>query len=344
MHESLRGDHDRSTHLAEGEHVMIPRLVAIGLCGTVAAVGCATKSFVREQVTSAETKLAEKVSATEADLDKRAETQQTKLRETADRTNENREAIDVAAEKLKDLDARVDEVNAVATGARAQADQVAAEAEQVAARAEQAAAATANAEARLTQRLAGRNKHRVVDTKAIYFDSGRVDIRKQDVTTLDEVARALAADPNAILELQGFADPQGSDRYNRDLARERMEVVMRYLVQQHSIELRQLHGIAMGKVPVAAGEKATPETMAEARRVDLRVLTPWSSWEERTELDHTSVATPSATMEAPTEAPAALPLEVHQSEASEANRLESPARRRAPAFLRTLTPQDLGGE
>jgi outer membrane protein OmpA-like peptidoglycan-associated protein len=316
---------------------MIPRLVAIVLCGTVAAVGCATKSFVQERVTAAETNLTQKVTATEAGLDKRAETQETKLRQTAERTDENREAIDVAAEKLKDLDARVDEVNAVATGARTQADQVAAEAEQ-------AATATANTESRLSQRLAGRNKYRLVETKAIYFDSGRVDIRKEDVTTLDEMAKALAADSNAILELQGFADTQGSDRYNRDLARERMEGVIRYLMQKHSIELRQLHGIAMGKVSLAAGEKATPETMAEARRVDLRVLTPWSSWEDRTELHQTPLTPPSATTEAPTEAPSALPIQVQQSETSEANRLEPPARRRAPAFLRSLTPQDLGGD
>jgi outer membrane protein OmpA-like peptidoglycan-associated protein len=323
---------------------MIPRLVAIVLCATGAAVGCATKSFVQEQVTAAETKLAEKVTATEVGLDKRAETHETKLRETAERTDENREAIDVATEKLKDLDARVEEVNAVATGARTEADQVAARAEQAATRADQAAAATANAEARLSQRLAGRNKYRVVDTKAIYFDSDRADIRKQDVTTLDDMAKALAADPNAILELQGYADPQGTDQYNRDLARQRMEVVMRYLVQQHSIELRQLHGLAMGKVSLAAGEKATPEIMAEARRVDLRVLMPWSSWEDRTELDQTPVAPPSTTMDAPTEAPSALPMQVHQSEASEAPTLESPARKRAPAFLRPLTPQDLGGD
>ena len=316
---------------------MIPRLVPIVLCGTIAAVGCATKSFVQEHILAAEAKLADRVTATEAGLDKRATTQETKLRETAERTDENREAIDVAAEKLKTLDARVDEVDAAAISARAEADQVAAQAEQ-------AAVARANAEARRAQRLAGRNKYRVLDTKAVYFDSGRVNIRKQDATTLDAVAKALAADPNAILELQGFADHQGGDRYNRDLARERMEVVMRYLMQQHSIELRQLHGIAMGEVSLAAGEKATPKTMAEARRVDLRVLTPWSSWEDRTELDHTPAERPSATIEAASQAPSVLPMQVHQSEAPEANRLESPARRRAPAFRRTLTPQDLGGE
>jgi outer membrane protein OmpA-like peptidoglycan-associated protein len=331
---------------AEGERGMIPRLVAMGLCGAVAAVGCATKSYVKEQVTAAESKLAQKVTATESTFGKRAEAQETKLRETADRTGENRHAIDSAAQRLKGLDARVVEVDALATGARAQADQATARAEQAEARAEQATAASQDAEARLSQRLAGRNKYRVLDTRAVHFDSGRIDLRRQDVTTLDEVAKTLASDPNAILELQGFADAQGSERYNRDLARERAEIVMRYLMQYHNIELRQLHGIAMGKVALAAGEKATSQSMARARRVDLRVLTPWSSLEERTGLDRTPVA-PRATSVAPppaSEAPSALPTHVQPSEAPQANGTDSPARRRLPAFLRTLTPEDLGGK
>jgi outer membrane protein OmpA-like peptidoglycan-associated protein len=66
---------------------------------------------------------------------------------------------------------------------------------------------------------------------------------------------------HAILELQGFADLRGSDRYNRELARERVEVVMRYLVQRHGIELRQLRAISVGKVALDAGEKASPEAL-----------------------------------------------------------------------------------
>ena len=304
---------------------MSSRLVTVFLCGTVAAGGCATKDFVKEQVTASESKLAQKVTATEANLGKRAEAQETNLRETAERTGENRESIAAASRRLEGLDARVGAVNADATAARTQA-------EQAAARAEQANAASRDAETRLAQRLAGRNSYRVLDTKTVHFDFGRIDIRKQDVVTLDEVAKILTADPNAILELQGFADTQGSDRYNRELARDRVEAVIRHLMQHHKIELRQLHGIAMGNVGLAPGEKATAETMARARRVDLRLLTPWSSWEERI------VADPPVS-----ETSSALPAQVQQSESPAANVPDSSARQRLPDFLRDITPEDLGG-
>jgi outer membrane protein OmpA-like peptidoglycan-associated protein len=317
---------------------MSPRLVAIVLCGAVAGYGCATKSFVQEQVSAAEMKLTQRVTDTEASLGQRAQAQETTLRETAARAGETRQAMDDATQRLKGLDTRVGEVDAVATSARERAERATTNAEQAAARAEQATAATHDAEARLAQRLAGRNRYRVLDTRAVHFDSGRIDLRKQDVATLDEVARILAADPNAILELQGFADTQGSDRYNRELARERVEVVMRYLMQQHSIELRQLQGIPMGKVALAAGEKPTPETLARARRVDLRLLTPWSSWEERAGIDRSPGAAPPGTAAAPpvTDAPSALPAQAQQPETS--------GRQRLPELLQSLTPQELGSD
>jgi len=323
--------------LAKGERVMVPRLVTIVLCGTVAVLGCATKSYVNEQVTGAETKLAQQVATTQASLGDRADTQETKLSELAAHTAGNREAVDAADQHLKGLDTRVTEVDAAAIDART--------------RAERAAAATRDAEARLAQRLAGRNSYRVLDTKAIYFDSGRMDIRAENITTLDEVAKALAADPNAILELRGFADTNGSDRYNLELSRERIEAVMRYLMAHHDIELRQMQGIPMGKIALPASAKATPETLAQARRVDLRVLAPWSSWEDRTAIDRSPAAAPSpSTASSDTEAPAALPREVQQSEEPAntfdlpANRVDSPASSRLPALLRTLTPRDLGGD
>jgi outer membrane protein OmpA-like peptidoglycan-associated protein len=307
---------------------MAGRLVTIVLCGAVAAVGCATKSYVQEQVTAAETKLTQKVTAAESSLGNRADSQETKLREIDERGGESRQAIDAAGGRLQSLDTRVTEVDALATDARARADQA------------------TDAEARLAQRLAGRNRYRVLDTKAVHFDSGRIDLRQQDVATLDEVAKALAADPNAVLELQGFADTRGSDRYNRELARERVEVVMRYLMQQHNIELRQLYGIPMGKVVLPAGAKATPDAMAEARRVDLRLLTPWSSWEESAGLGGNPVQAPSTSGAAlpVAEAPSALPAQAQDSEARSASGFDSPARRRLPAFLRTITPRDLGGD
>jgi hypothetical protein len=101
--------------------------------------------------------------------------------------------------------------------------------------------------------------------------------------------------------------------------------VMRHLVQRHGVELRQLRALAMGPVATAAGEKASAEALARARRVDMRLLTPWSSWED---------AQTSRGDERPE--PSALP------EAAAGG--DVPARRRLPEPLQDISPQDLGGE
>jgi outer membrane protein OmpA-like peptidoglycan-associated protein len=245
--------------LDEGDSAMRRQLVFLVLCSGFTALGsgCATKSFVQTQLSATETKLTQ-----------RADTQETKLRETADRAGASRQAID--------------EVGALASDAKTRA------------------VAALDAEARLSQRLADRNKFRLLETRSIYFDSGKTEIRNQDMNELEDVAQALTADANAVLELQGFADPRGNDRDNNELARARVEAVARYLAQRHGIELRQLRAFAMGKVALAAGEKPSTEALAKARRVDLRLLAPWSSWEDaQTPIDHaipaqTSTVDPSA--------------------------------------------------
>jgi outer membrane protein OmpA-like peptidoglycan-associated protein len=292
------------------------------LYGGVAVLGsgCATKEFVQQQVSATESKLTQQVTSTEGTLTQqmtatqtrlteRADLQETKLRETADRAGETRQAIDAADQRLSGLDRRVGETGALATGARERADL--------------ATASAQDAEARLAQRFAGRNKYRLLDAKSVYFASGQIELRGQDAAEVEAVARALAADPNAILELQGFADAQGSDRFNRELARERVETVMRQLVQRHGIELRQLRALAMGKVAIPAGEKANPEALARARRVDMRLLTPWSSWEDAQTAGTASQPEPSA-----------LPAAADDAQ----------ARRRLPEFLRDVTPEDLGAK
>ena len=296
---------------------MTRRLASFILCAGVAVLGgaCATKDFVRERVGALEGKLADQMSATQAQLTERAQLQETKLRDTTERTGENRRAVEAADQRLRGLDTQVGQVGALAESAKTRADR--------------ATVFAQDAEGRLAQRFAGRNKYRLLDTKSVYFGSGQIELRSQAVGELDEVARALAADPNAIVELQGFADSQGSDRPNRELARERVEAVGRYLVQQRGIELRQLRGIAMGKVTLGAGEKPSVEALARARRVDVRLFSPWSSWEDS---------------QAKSGELAGLPGQIEPSLLPQAALKDTPARRRLPELLRTITPKDLGAE
>lgn len=245
---------------------MTRQLASLILCGvSLLGTGCATKSFVEKQVRAAVAKLTQQETATETKLTERIDGQEAKLRETADRVGASRQAVDAASQQLRGLDTRVDQAGVLATDAKTRGD------------------AAHDANARLSQRFAHRNSYRLLETRWLYFEPDRAEIRSQDTTELDDVAKALKADANAVLELQGFADPRGSDRHNSQLARERVEAVTRYLVQRHGIELRQLQAISMGKVTFGAGEKLSTEALAKARRVDMRLLAPWASWEDAVE-------------------------------------------------------------
>jgi outer membrane protein OmpA-like peptidoglycan-associated protein len=314
---------------------MTSRLASFVLCGVVGVlvVACATKDFVQERVKASESKLADQATATHSQLSQRADLQETRLRETTERTGETRRAVDAADQRLRGLDTQVGEVGTLAGTAKTQADL--------------AAVSAQDAEARLAQRFAGRNKYRLLDTRSVYFGSGQIELRSQDFGALDELAGALAADPNAILELQGFADSQGGDRYNRELARERVEAVMRYLMQRHGVELRQLQGITMGKVALTAGEKPRAETLASARRVDVRLFAPWSSWEDSRAQRESTTPERAASAGPATAGPASvagLPDQVEPSLLPQAALEDPPARQRLLELLRTITPKDLGAE
>ena len=114
---------------------------------------------------------------------------------------------------------------------------------------------------------------------------------------------------------------------------------MRYLVQHHGIELRQARAIAMGKEPLATGEKPSPEILAKARRVDIRLLTPWSSWEDNLSESGSTAPEPSATASPEPRGSAtisAVPVRVTPAQ-------PAPVRSGVPEFLKTITPSDLGG-
>jgi len=229
------------------------QLAALVLCGSVGVLfsACATKGFVREQVGTTETRITQRVDSTE-----------TKLRETSDKTTSNTQALEAAGQRLQTLDGRVGEVGTLASDAKKDAAQV--------------AAAQKEAETAFNQRFANRNKYAMVETKSVFFDFNKSDLRDEGINELEDVAKALKSDPNAVLELQGFADPRGTDRYNYVLTRDRVDAVVRYLVQRHNIDLRRIAAVGMGKIALAAGEKGDKDTYAKSRRVEIRLLAPQS--------------------------------------------------------------------
>ena len=226
------------------------------LCTGIALVSsaCATKGFVREQVGSAETKLSTRVDGTEV-----------ALKQTNEMTAANAQAIDASRRDIQGLDGKVTQVGTLAADAKKQA--------------ESASEAVRDTDSRLqalNTRITNRNKFAMVETKSVYFDFDKAALRDEGINDIEDVAKALKADPNAVVELQGFADGRGAERYNYQLTRERVDAVARYLVQRHGIELRRIHTVGMGKVVLAAGERGSNEVYAKARRVDIKLLSPQS--------------------------------------------------------------------
>ena len=218
------------------------RLVALVLCGGLGVLfsACATKGFVRET----ETRISQRVDSTE-----------TRLRETADRTSSNTQALEATGQRLQSLDGAVSDAKKDAA---------------------QVAAAQKESEATFNRRFGNRNRYAMMETKSVFFDFSKADLRDEGFNDLEDVAKALKADPNAVVELQGFADPRGTDRYNYVLTRDRVDAVVRYLVQRHNIDLRRIAAVGMGKVTLGAGEKGDKDTFARSRRVDIRLLAPQS--------------------------------------------------------------------
>ena len=231
-------------------------MVFLILCSATAALvsGCATKKFVREQVGSTENRLGQRV-----------DTQAAELRQTTERVGANAQALETANQRLQTVDSAVQGVDSRVTEVSALAKQ-----------AQRDASAAGEAVRDTDRRFANRNKLSTLETKSVFFDFGKADVRDEGMAELEDVAKALKADPNAVVELHGFADPRGSDVYNYRLTRDRVDAVTRYLVQHHGIELRRIYAVGMGKVSQERGAPADRDALSKSRRVDIVLLAPQS--------------------------------------------------------------------
>jgi len=105
------------------------------------------------------------------------------------------------------------------------------------------------------------------------FDSFALsDISKN---VLDEIGRRIKEDKSLILEVEGYTDPVGSEKYNLALGQNRAQTVQLYLSGRYQVPVFRMYSISFGE----SNLKAPSETgggNAANRRVVLRVLGPSS--------------------------------------------------------------------
>ena len=116
-----------------------------------------------------------------------------------------------------------------------------------------------------------RKDYTVLETKDIYFDFNKYDLRPDARATLDTVAMKLASDPDYIAELGGFCDSVGTSDYNIVLGQKRADAARMYLVNEKKINLGRLAIRTFGKTsPIESN--STDKGRAMNRRVSIDIL------------------------------------------------------------------------
>lgn len=102
----------------------------------------------------------------------------------------------------------------------------------------------------------------------IYFDTGKSVLKPESLSTLQEIAKLLLADPSLKLYVVGHTDNTGAFDANIKLSMDRAAAVVNALVTQHSVSASRLKAFGDGPTaPVANNEKE--EGRALNRRVEL---------------------------------------------------------------------------
>jgi OmpA-OmpF porin, OOP family len=104
-----------------------------------------------------------------------------------------------------------------------------------------------------------------VVVRAVDFEFNSVRLTAPAQQTLDEVASALAAQPELRIEIQGYTDSVGADAYNLKLSQRRADAVKYYLVSK-GVNGSTLSARGYGKAnPLVSND--TAENRAKNRRV-----------------------------------------------------------------------------
>ena len=214
-------------------------LAVLVTCSLPFTVGCASKSYVRNQVAP-----------------------------VVNRVNELDDVTAKNTRDIKDVDQGVQQVNSKA----AAADQKAVAAGQAADQANQNATVAGNRVTTLAGTVENLDNYKSVSDTTVLFGVAKAELTPQDKQTLDEFAQQLQKQKHYIIQVEGYTDSIGSAKYNYQLSQRRADAVIQYLVGKYNVPVFKIFVIGLGKDnPVA--ENTSAAGRAKNRRVDVRLMT-----------------------------------------------------------------------
>jgi|SRR5579862_5745681 len=229
---------------------LIATMVAFGIAGSTA---CATKGFVKTQVSQVSNKV---------------DSLSQSLEETQERTKQNEAKINEVEQKTAAAQGAADD----AKNAASTADNKAVAADTKAAQAGDSAKAAAD-KADAVDKASKRLVYEVVlsDSEG-NFKFNQTELPADAKAKIDDLINKLKAEPNgAYFEIEGYTDNVGPKDVNEKIGMDRAEAVKRYLYEQHQIPLHRMNVISYGPDKPAASND-TREGRAQNRRVVIKVL------------------------------------------------------------------------
>lgn len=223
-------------------------LVAVAAVALLLASGCATKKFVRQEISSSEAKTAQTMQTEHAKINNQ-------INELSDLNKQLSSRLEQVSDRASAADAKAEEAKNIGMEAKNMADKANTEATQ------------------LRSAFENRNNYVVTDTKYVHFGFDKFNLTDESKATLDDVAKMIAGNKNAVLVLEGYTDYIGSAAYNYTLSDKRVKSVIRYLVGDKSVDLNRIYTIGLGETNPMADNK-TPAGRKENRRVSIKIMAP----------------------------------------------------------------------
>src|SRR5579872_1474601 len=218
----------------------------IAMLGATALIsGCATKTYVKQNVTPVQDKLnqvSDQVNKQGADLQK-----------TQQDVAKNTQAISATDEKVAGVDRR-------AGDAQNQANQA------------NAAAQKDDQEiAQLRGVISNLDDYKVAHQATVLFKNNSAELSPEDKQMLDQLASNTGALKRYFVAVEGYTDTTGTPDYNLQLSKRRADAVVLYLSAEKNVPFYQIRTIGLGENDLVDPGK-TREARAKNRRVEIKIF------------------------------------------------------------------------
>ncbi len=229
------------------------------------ASGCASRSFVRNQIGSSAEVLAARIEDNARRVrDRRSEIAalETDTALQAGRLEQTTSDVESTRDDLEATQAELERTRAEWSVATETAG-IALE-----------SAMLANEHADTLSRLFdARNRFEVAGIRDIYFDFDSSRLRVPDGADWERVSHLIESDPNSMIVLEGRTDSLGADDYNLILGEKRIDAVKRHLVLELGVAFYRIHSFSFGEADPRYSNTDL-ENREKNRAVTLVVLVP----------------------------------------------------------------------